>query len=59
METDTLVQILSEQTILLRQILERLNKLENTNSASNMPVPKPEVKHSSALAHLNSLGISF
>lgn len=57
MESTTIIQILNEQTILLRQILERLDRLEKTNSASD--TSKPEVKHSSALAHLNSLGISW
>ena len=62
MDETFIIQTLNKQTLLLEQILERLNKLEQ-NTIKNTPVPQASysdlVNQSPALAHLNKLGVNW
>ena len=62
----TILQILNEQSFLLRQISNRLTSLESELKKKNIHLSETENKlqsnqasGSSALAHLNSLGITW
>jgi hypothetical protein len=61
MDEAYITQTLNKQTQLLEQILERLKRLEQKPSETSIqqPVYSDPLNQSPALAHLNSLGISW
>ena len=54
-------QLLLEQNQILKEIRESLQRIESKleGTPSQTPQPSKEVQSSSALAHLNSLGITW
>jgi len=62
MDNSILIQLLNEQSEQLKKISQRLDSIEKAlknNSPSFQPEIQQQIQGSSALAHLNSLGINW
>jgi hypothetical protein len=61
MDSSILIQALNEQAELLRKISQRLDSIEKELKRESSPQPEvqQQIQGSSALAHLNSLGIPY
>ena len=60
MDNSILIQMLNDQSEMLKKISQRLDSIEKElKRDSPQPQIQQEIKGSSALAHLNSLGVNW